>query len=283
MYNNLICFLTIRPSNLFYDFVLSLPNPENIYICIDDNYYKIPDYDYKIKIIKFQNRLCEREGFKNTHSQIKGATSREKALYYFCKNNIDFDNVWFIEEDVFIPTKEAIQNIDNKHIEGDLLVSKNDITYTKRTDWLWNLINKQVRIPPPYSKSMICAIRCSKKLLQCIHNYAKKYKTLFMCEALFNTICIHNNLKLIVVEELSTITWNYKWKHGEVNKTNLFHPVKSISQQYKFRTPYDPDSDITVGVDNTINDIKVYSGREKNNKPTKKIIFTKNFRRFNFL
>jgi len=248
MNNNLLCFLTVRPSKLFYEFVRSLPNPEKIYICIDDNTYNIPNYDNKIKIIKFINHICEREGFKNTHSQIVGATSREKALYYFCKNKIDFDNVWFIEEDVYIPTKESIQNIDNKHITGDLLVRENNIIYTKRTDWLWKLINRQIQLPLPYSKSMICAIRCSKKLLQCINEYAKKNKNLFMCEALFNTICIHNKLELVEVEELSTITWNHHWKHSEVNKTHLFHPVKSIPQQYQFRSDYKSEPNKKVNV-----------------------------------
>ena len=268
MYNNLICFLTVRPSKLFYNFVISLPNPEKIYICIDDNTYKIPEYDGKIKIIKIKNSICERDGFKNTHSRILGATSREKALYYFCKNNIDYDNIWFIEEDVFIPTINTIQNLDKKYVEGDLLVSKNNIIYKKRTDWLWKLVNKQVRLPLPYSKSMICAVRCSKALIKSIHNYANKYRTLFMCEALFNTICLHNKLKLVVVEELSTISWNNKWKHSEINKTHLFHPIKSIEQQYKFRTENNPDTDTDTNKSDNKN---VNNGVKKTPTPRKKI------------
>ena len=67
------------------------------------------------------------EGFQNTHTIIKGATSREKALYYFYKNDINYDHIWFIEEDVFIPTIETIKNIDIKYPDNDLLVSGNKI------------------------------------------------------------------------------------------------------------------------------------------------------------
>ena len=49
--NNIICFLTVRPGELFYNFVKQLPNQKNIYICIDDNDHNIPNYDDKIKII----------------------------------------------------------------------------------------------------------------------------------------------------------------------------------------------------------------------------------------
>ena len=42
---SIICFLTVNPGKLFYHFVKQIPNPERIYICIDDNDYEIPKYD----------------------------------------------------------------------------------------------------------------------------------------------------------------------------------------------------------------------------------------------
>ena len=86
MSNIIKCFLTVAPNKLFYDFCKKLPNRDNIYICIDTDNYNIPDYDGKIKIIKINKQICAKNGFKNTHSRIEGATSREKALYYFYKN-----------------------------------------------------------------------------------------------------------------------------------------------------------------------------------------------------
>lgn len=236
--NNIIkCFMTRTPNKQFYNFITLLPDIDNIYICIDNNDYNIPNYDGKIKIIKIDNKTCINEGFQNTHSKIKRATSREKALYYFYKNNINFDYIWFIEEDVFIPTIETIKNIDIKYPDNDLLVSRNNIIYKKRRNWHWRLVNKQLndKISLPYSSSMICAIRCSKKLLECIFNHAVKYKTLFFCEVMFNTIALHNNLNVKDIEELKTIVYRNRWKKNEININNLYHPVKSIKNQYKLR------------------------------------------------
>lgn len=168
---------------------------------------------------------------------IKGSTSREKALYYFYKNNVNYDYIWFIEEDVFIPTIKTIKNIDIKYPSSDLLVCDNKIINKKHIDWHWNLVNKQLdgKISLPYSKSMICAIRCSKKLLQHIFIHALKYKTLFFCEVMFNTIALHKKLNIKVIKELKTIVWRRKWKKDEINVNNLYHPVKSIEKQYEFR------------------------------------------------
>ena len=237
--NNIIkCFLTVTPCEKFYNFIKQLPDIEYIYICIDNNDYNIPNYDGKIKIIKIDNKESISNGF---HSSVlnykKKALSRDKALYYFYKNNINYDYIWFIEEDVFIPTIETIKNIDIKYPDNDLLVSANNIIYQKHTNWHWNVVNRQLngKLSLPYSKAMICAIRCSKKLLECIFNHALKYKTLFMDEAMFNTLALHNNLNVKDIEELKTIVWRKKWTKNEININNLYHPVKSIENQHQLR------------------------------------------------
>ena len=241
--NNIIkCFLTVTPNEKFYNFIKQLPDIDNIYICIDNNDYNIPNYDGKIKIIKINKNESIENGFHSALTSFgshwtRKAGSRDKALYYFYKNKIDYDYIWFIEEDVFIPTIETIKNIDIKYPDNDLLVSNNKIIYKKHTDWHWNLVNKQLnnKISLPYVCAMICAIRCSKKLLEYIFSHALKYKTLFMDEVMFNTISLHNNLNVKVIEELKTIVWRKKWTKNEININNLYHPVKSIENQYQLR------------------------------------------------
>jgi hypothetical protein len=82
---------------------------------------------------------------------------------------------------------------------------------------------------------MICDIRCSKALLNCIKDYAKTHNNLFMCEALFNTLAMQNNLEISCIKELASITWRYDWKKSEIVDTNLYHPIKNIETQYKYR------------------------------------------------
>ena len=233
-----ICFLTVKPSELFYNFVKQLTIKHTIYICIDDNNYNIPNYNCNdnVTIIKIDNKICEDAGFKSCVLWLNDrACSRDKALYYFCKNNINYKNIWFIEEDVFIPNINTIENIDNKYIDGDLLTEGNCIIYNKEYGWHWNHINNQIKIVPPYANSMICAIRCSKKLLDCINDYAGKYNNLFLDEALFNTIAIHNNLNIKNISELSSIVWQKIWTKSNIVESNLYHPIKSIETQYAYR------------------------------------------------
>jgi hypothetical protein len=208
-----------------------------VYIVIDDNNYMIPGYDGIVKIVKIDNLEAESNGYKDCILSLKNkAGSRDKALYYFNKESIDYTFIWFVEEDVFIPSIQSIKNIDAKYLTHDLLSASNYIIHEKHTDWLWKTVNSQISLNLPYACSMICAIRCSKKMLQSIHNYATVHNRLFLDEALFNTLALHDMLETACPKELSSITYCHNWTYKNITSTHLYHPVKSIDQQYKFRT-----------------------------------------------
>jgi hypothetical protein len=235
---NIICILTVRPCIKTYNFIkeLKLKSDYEVFIVIDDNKYDIPNYDGVVKVIKIKNEESESIGYKNTILWLNGrAGSRDKALYYFNRYYTNYDNIWFLEDDVFIPRINTIKDIDNKYIEGDLLTSDHEIVYEKRYDWHWVLVQNHIKIDLPYAKSMICAIRCSRKMMICIDDYVKKYNNLFLDEALFNTIALHNELDVKAIPELSTIHWKKDWVLEDIKKTNLYHPIKDIQQQYDFR------------------------------------------------
>ena len=236
---NIICILSVRPCIKTYNFFKHIQLNSNymVYIVIDDNNYLIPGYDGIVKIIKIDNIIAESNGYKDCILSLKNkAGSRDKALYYFNKESIDYDFIWFVEEDVFIPSIQSIQSIDAKYLSHDLLSASNHIIYEKHTDWLWNHVNSQISLDLPYACSMICAIRCSKKMLQSVHNYTKLYNRLFLDEALFNTLALHDKLETACPKELSSITYCHKWSYKDIISTQLYHPVKSIDQQYKFRS-----------------------------------------------
>lgn len=236
---NIICLLSVRPCIKTYDFFKSIQSNTqySVYIVIDDNNYDIPDYDSIVKIIKIDNKECEKNGFKSTVLKFNNkACSRDKALYYFTNKFIDFNYIWFVEEDVFIPHIHTIENIDKKYgFEHDLLAPSHNIINKQKTDWHWNYIKKQIKINLPYANSMICAIRCSNSMLNSIKEYAIKYNNLFLDEALFNTLAIHNNLKVLSIEELAGIVYRKDWKITEIVDTNLYHPIKNIDTQYSYR------------------------------------------------
>lgn len=243
---NIIVFLTVRPTLEYYNLCKKILNVNYlVYICIDDNLYEIPEYDNVIDIIKINNNECEDAGFKDCVMMFRHqCCSRDKALYYFYKNNVDYDNIWFLEEDVFIPTPLTIVNIDNKYGNvDDLLVSSHEI-YDKNTisDWHWPHVKNTITIPLPWAKAMICAIRVSKKMMELIYEYATTNKTLFMDEALFNTIALYNNLIINVIPELSTITYRDKWILDDILPQKLYHPIKNIGTQTIFQKMIDTNN-----------------------------------------
>ena len=238
----IICFLTFRPSYEYYELCKEIleDNKYQGYICIDDNSYQIPNYDGRIPIIQIDNEECEMAGFLNTVTCCRNrACSRDKALYYFCKLEKKYRYIWFIEEDVFIPSKTTIPDLDDKYKTGDLVTSSHSIMENINFDWFFTkhtFEEFQYSIEPPYAKSLICAIRVSKKMMDLIEEYADFYNILPFCETLFNTLALKNDLEVVTPEELSTIVFRKDWEQKHINLHYLYHPIKEMEIQLKYRT-----------------------------------------------
>ena len=100
-----------------------------------------------------------------------------------------------------------------------------------RNTWHWNSIH--IQYAPPYYSGMMCIVRFSKKMMQCIHNYATLHKTLFFLEALFPTIAIKNTLLYATPPEFTTVY--YRHDFNDINKSNLYHPIKNLNMHVQLR------------------------------------------------
>jgi hypothetical protein len=248
---NIICFLTLQPIQQFIDFCATLKNENySIYVCIDDNNYNIPRQP-NITIIKINNAECYNVGFKNLVIQCNDtACSKDKAIYYFYKNNINYKYIWFIEEDVFIPCIDTIKNIDNKYDSADLLINLCNPIHT--STWgggpllkmQFNNLKKKQKHVLMYFKlfhcntmahTMTCAIRISKRMMYNIFNFIKVYNTMFVDEIFFYHIAKLNNLKVMHPNELTSIIYKQIIKLENIKKTHLYHPIKDINIQSKYR------------------------------------------------
>jgi len=236
-----ICFLSKVANNITFSFAESLKNNDyDIFICIDDNDCIIPNYDSNcITIIRIYNNDSEINGFTGSVVYtLNRACSRDKALYYFCKINVDYDYIWFLEEDVFIPNKDTIRLIDEKYTHEDLLSSMNEIKLSQHDNtfhwqhW-WRNENK---INFPWAHSMISAIRVSNTLLKHILEFATINKYLLFDELLFNTITLQNNLHITTPIELSNIIFSFDdIVIDKVNPLFLYHPIRSVIKQQSLR------------------------------------------------
>jgi hypothetical protein len=271
-----IVFFCFRPPKEIFDFAKLLKNNEyDIFVSINDNKYIIPEYDKKsINVIRLDDLIVKQSGYFNSNWFIKDkVSSRDKAFYYFNKiNHTDYKHIWFIEEDVFIPTPTTLSNIDHKYPEGDYMsnsyfIIDNDINnlnnfnninnncpfhefnndYTFFEGDIFKQNNLKQYFNFPWLKGMSCAIRVTKNFLNLIDKFAIKNKTLIMDEILYPTLALHNKLLIINPIELSPIVWRCKptignyiegylyWNYNDINENYLFHPIKDLKIQNELR------------------------------------------------
>jgi hypothetical protein len=234
-----IVFLTVRPPEELVRCVEKLCVANyHVFICMDDNQAPIPSHDTsKITFIRYNQGIAEKVGYLGSVAWVPDrASSRCKALYHFAHLPHSYEYVWMIEEDVFIPSKHTIKYLDEMYPSGDLLCTGNDINTTgELTSWpWWEKIKDKISLP--WSKSMICAIRVSPKLLKKIDEFTTKIKSLLFDETLFTTIALHHFLKVINPPELSDIVyWNKTWDVKEFKENHLYHPLKNWKDHIEYK------------------------------------------------
>jgi hypothetical protein len=80
---------------------------------------------------------------------------------------------------------------------------------------------------------MLCAIRISASLLAKVKKYVDRVGKLVFIEALIPTLA--KKMEYDTPEELTTVVYRKDWKFEDVNKTNLFHPIKEASHHELLR------------------------------------------------
>ncbi len=186
-----ICLLAFQPKIELIELYDGLYKGDSyeIYVVVDDNTFDLSDLKdkfTKIHFIKVKEETCKKMGYQHLNFMVKNGepSAWDKAIYYFCEENkIDYSYIWFLEDDVFIPTSNTIKNIDEKYHQEDLLVKSMSV--------LGKNINQQKnqklevnqymdpKLKPFIKKSMVCAIRLSSLFIHKIQEYAKQNKTLF--------------------------------------------------------------------------------------------------------
>ena len=230
-----IVLITLRPDPVGLDFFRSLKREGyDLFVVVDDNTIH-PVSDDTISYIQYNNQDCIRNGFSQANYVIKriGPTGWDKAIRYFCTNTV-YDHVWFIEDDILIPSPNTIKEIDTKYGSAGILSASNELNTTGRLDWHWRQTRGKFHLP--WAKSMVCAVRLSRVLLEGVMAYVKKNKSLNFIEFLFHTIAGHMGQDVQVVAELDSIVWRHDWSQTEIDPTKLYHPVKGTAMQVALRS-----------------------------------------------
>lgn len=234
---NALCLITFIPNKIWCDF-LNFFSKYKIFIVVDNNNIDLCEFrnNYKnINFIQIEDIKCNLNGYINTNFVLNKLISGwDKALYYFGVEDNNYDFVWFIEDDVFFYNEATLLRIDYQYINDDLLSNIfHENSDGNKNTWHWSMIN--IQYSPPYYDGMMCAVRFSNRMIECINNYAKQQNTLFFLEALFPTIAIKNNLKYNNPNELNNICYRNDFKKENINNNNLYHPVKNLTNHIYFR------------------------------------------------
>jgi len=233
--NNYICFLCV---NLTEELVKTSKNmlqyDYKVFIMVDNNKVKLPKNIGELNILQMDDKECIELGYKNASATLKkNPVTWDKVFYYFSNVDTGFKNIWFIEEDVFIPRFNILRELDNKYENEDLLCKQDIAEATDNLTWHWG--RARGNIPKPWFRSLLCCHRQSNRLLQRIKGHVDKTGSLLFLEFMVNTLAHNNNYKVKAIPNLKTITWKTKYKVDEINMDNLYHPFKDLKVQEEYR------------------------------------------------
>lgn len=224
---NSICLICLIPRKVWLDFLSSITH-YSVFIAVDDNYY---DYiekfkcDYtKLTFIQIKDDRHIRANFRDVEHPYTSLSNWHKALYYFSVENLEHDNVWFIEDDVFFYNENTIRMIDYQYADSDYL--SNVVTeYDSVTESeLW--LNTTVQYDLPWYCANVSAVRLSRTLLQNICEYAQKNETLFVIDAMLPTIAHKNGLRCDCPKEMVNIRERDTIDLNTIRHDMLYHPMK---------------------------------------------------------
>jgi len=231
--------ITRNIDDIWIDFLnLLVKNTDlEIYAVIDDP-RKETSKAINFEILEYTEN--DTGNYRNScHTIAKKVIAWDKAIYHFCEKS-DHEAVWFIEDDVFIPSVESLKYLENNYKEYDLVCQKN-VVYPDGSEW-WGWC-KTYNFNQPWCHSMSCAIRVSRALLNSVKKVVHAINNIPFVEILWNTIVAHEGLSIACPKELSTIIWLPKDNHDLDTKENLekikngyfFHPVKDVNYHNKYR------------------------------------------------
>lgn len=276
---NTIAVLTITPSDELLEFYSGFVRlGYRVIIIIDDNNFKLNDAHLKVKntglsLIQIEERECRSPGTFNFLASARkrgGCAAWDKALYYFCCRDLSSDNVWLIEDDVFIPSHKIIVTIDRKYGHADIISADNIVNRHGALDdgWPWWRLVPKTIVPPPWAHSMVCAVRLSRNMLAALNCFIRtnnnrlrfintiismikvtgllRHKSLWRkrlyIEYIFHTLTLHNQLTVIKAQELSGVVYRNEWNVSTMNSGTIYHPLKDSDLHYRYRKILNQDS-----------------------------------------
>jgi hypothetical protein len=242
--------LTVNPPAETLEFIEQLAQDAigygvDVYIAIDDQNFNFSSINISshVRILNVSIEQCVSHGYQfTTHygGNKSNVAAWDKALLYFSVFNKNYSFVWFTENDVFIPSTQAVRSLHLLYSnDSDLVTPTNSHNVDgNATYWQWS--ETVGRLVPPWSNSMVNYVGLSQRLLQALNEYIQWRGKSAFHEYFFHTTAIQNNMTIVIPLELSTVEHrqHVSWNDVYNRPNNIWHPVKMPVQRSFYRKRY---------------------------------------------
>lgn len=238
------CLLTREPTPEWLTFLEQVKEvtPFKVMVMCDNTTYKLPEQS-SVRIIQYSDEIVRKTGYKecNVATGSKDVIAWDKAIFHFCEIEPFYDYVFFVEDDVFIPTPESILTIHNKYKEDLICHCDNGFVEKDKGDinvWHWRHAYGLLNLP--WYASMVCAIRVSNALLQAMKRHVNRINRIPFLEIVWNTLAHQNNLSVKIIPEFEYIIYDsksldYTKYLTYLKNNNWLHPIKESKEHPKIR------------------------------------------------
>jgi hypothetical protein len=237
-------FLCVKPHPVMVTFAEKLADHYDVYCVCDDSTILSGCIFHRatsecVRFLEADNKVCKSQGFFGSAywGQFQRVTAWDKVLYFLLQHN-HHPYVWIVEEDVFIPSEQTLPSLDQKYSNADLLVNENTSPKDDPTwDW-WESVKSQSphSLEGYYFKSLVCAVRVSATLLDAVTRFKNANGRLIFAESLFNSVAMKERLLVQSPIEMAQIHHqSQQFTFEDINPDHLFHPVKDLHLQEKWR------------------------------------------------
>ena len=245
MHSSAVAILCREPQKPQVEFYATLTDDYDVYFISDS---PCSETGTAVTCVYIPDAECESASFTMSgtdgHAIYKRVTAWDKAFYLFSVMRPDYERVWFLEDDVFVPTRHTLTNIDVKYGGQHDVLCPPFSSIAQDPYWgLWPLASLKQRRPHTPSSwwhGMVCAVRLSQRFLQEIRSVAEKNKVLYFIEIMIPSFGVGQGQFLTrSISELDHIVYRTTYSPNEICTVNLYHPLKGALVQQVFREAVD--------------------------------------------
>jgi hypothetical protein len=286
-----VVFLCHRPTPAQLEFYGTFPAAGfDVSVVVDDDAWRI-DPPAGVTAVYVPEDECVAAGYTDFNPAVvkpSHCSAWDKALYHFSRQHFSRqhfsrqhfsrqhltqqpagDDIWLIEDDVFLDSAGTLRAIDERYRGIDIVSAENVLHHDPRDpQWPWIRFVPADVLPGPWTHSMVCAVRLSDPVLGLVAEFIRTHGATLargngwkrrlhrlaaglripqgfvesiamphypFIEYIFHTLAVHEGLSVHVADELATIKWQQQWRPEELEAGRLYHPVKAIDRHPEFR------------------------------------------------